>query len=238
MGIENSTISALTQYNVGLIGATTLYNQELQRQELDDLWSGMDLDLSQIETYRARERGGIVAEQAASGTVIGEGSNEDVVISQMAQEALDKAVIMHGADIEAAGIKNSMAQGAWQGIVAIQQSEYRGRLEMYKNTANGLLSANSGLVANSIQSEADTYTALQRMKTGDLNIQQSRNAFNLRNQQQLTASLFSAAGSAVGSYYAGKTPGSSIATGSGFNTVGAGSYAGAGTSLFSGPGGN
>ena len=83
---------------IGMIFATTSYNALLQEQELSRLWEDEGLALEQLGAERARERGGIIAEQGASGTVIGEGSNEDVIVSQMTQEAMDATVIQHGAD--------------------------------------------------------------------------------------------------------------------------------------------
>ena len=75
----------MSYYNAGLIYSTQQYNERLLDQELDRIWQAEDLALEQILQVRARERGGLIAGQAASGTVIGEGSNFDVIVSQKTQ---------------------------------------------------------------------------------------------------------------------------------------------------------
>ena len=209
--IETSAIAANAQFNTKVIGMTTLYNHSLQKEELRRLWKSFDLDVLQLENFRARERGSIVADQAASGTVLAEGSNEDVVVSQMTQEALDKTVIQHNADVAAADINNAMARGLWEGEMAIHQNEWEGEVAIHQAMARGSVAAASQLVGNAIQTNADLYTAKQARQANNYNIQQSDYAYKARNSQSLATGLFNTAGAGISSYYGRKRFGSSKA---------------------------
>lgn len=197
---ENAAISANTRYNTSLLLQSIMYDRSLLDSELEALWVASDLDLQQLEMYRARERGGIIADQAASGTVLHEGSNADVVVSQMAQEALDEAVIRHNAISGANDIKNQMATSSWNGQVAIQRNEWEGALTMSRNASRAASDAASIFLTDKITSQADTYTAVRAMQTGNSNIAIDRADFNYQSDQNFAAGLFSAAGTAVGQY--------------------------------------
>lgn len=216
--ISENIINANTEYNAAIIGLTTLYNHSLQTQQLERIWDALDLDLSQIENFRSAERGSIVAQQGASGTVIGEGSNEDVIVSQKAQEALDKNVVQFNADVQAADINNEMARGLWQGEVALLQNEWEGQLAIYETKTNAAISAGSTIATNQIQSDADLYSARQRRSASQTNISHRDTAYNASNRQNLITGIFSGASRAVSTYYQNKpvktkSAGTSLATG-------------------------
>lgn len=207
-------------YNSSMITATTNYNASLLNDQLSQVWEDEELDLETLESFRARERGIIIADQAASGTVIGEGSNAEVVISQQTQEAIDANIIMFNADRVAASIRNERAQTRWQGAVAISQVAWEGEIQNYITNQNANIQAGSILAGAAIQATAQNYNANQAFFTEGVNIQQNEAQFSMQNHQNMISGLFSAGSSATASYFGGKTPGqgakATTSSGSGF----------------------
>lgn len=204
--INSQAAMAAAAYNANIISATVQYNTLLQNEELSRVWQAEDLDLEQLELYRQRERGAIVADQAASGTVIDEGSNAEVVISQDAQRAMDANIIMYNADAQAADIQNSIAQGRWQGQVAISQTMWEGQMSAYTTMANAKIQTGVGLLGAQIQATANRYTAEQGLYAGNMNIFMGENAFSAQNTQNMISGLFQAGGSFATGYFANKVP--------------------------------
>ena len=200
---QAAQIAASTQYNVATIAQATAYNTSLLEDQLERGWEAMDLDLSQLELFRARERGDIVADQSASGTVIGTGSNEDVVVSQMAQEALDASVIVHNADTVAAHINNEIAKGKWQGEVAIKQTLWDGQLASFNAVNGAKLQAMSNVAASSLDAQSSLFSAKQGFLAGVQGAGQAASQFNAQNQQNMNAGLFGAASTTAGNYSGG-----------------------------------
>lgn len=205
-GVQNAAIAANVAYNIGLITSTTLYNNSLMEQELSEVWQDYDLDIVQLEAARARERGGIVARQAASGTVIGTGSNKEVVIDQMTQEALDANVVLHGAQRQAAKIQNEMSQSSWQGQLAIQQTAWEGEVQSWVNSANANIQGGGSLATAKIQANAATYGAELRKYNAQMGMVQAAEAYDLNMQNQLISGLFQAGSTAAVGYYNTKVP--------------------------------
>ena len=205
-GITDS-ISKNARYNMGIIGATSLYNFEIQNQELRNIWVAEGLELEQLDTYRRREKGAIIADQAASGTLIEGGSNQDIVIGQQAQRELDKTIIMYNADKRAAGVMNQMAQGLWQGQVAMSQTLYEGDIASYTTRANAAVDAASSIGTSAARGIAGRYNAEQRLYAGQTNIDNERSRYSSQNTQNLIGGLFGAGSTAISAYYNNKTPG-------------------------------
>ena len=204
--VQSQSALAYANYNAANIAATTQYNLSLLALDLERVWEDEDLDLEQLRTFKERETGLIVADQAASGTIIGEGSNAEVVISQLTQRELDKVVIMHNADRQAADIRNQMAQGSWQGQVAINNAMFEGQLTSFTAMSNAKIQAASGLITNAIQTQADTYTANLNRTLRSAGIDMDASAFSTSNYNNMISGLFSAAGSGAQAYYNNKTP--------------------------------
>lgn len=202
-------------YNAGLILATTQFNQSLLETELENVWQDMDLDLEQLEFYKLREKGAIIASQAASGTVIGEGSNEDVVVSQQAQRMLDAEIIKFGADRRAATIQNEMAKSSWEGQIAIDRTLWEGQIAGFQSRSSAALTAGSILTESAIRTAADKYSADQAYEVGKSGIAMDRSSYNSAQTQAMVQGLFRAGGMAAQNYYSNKTPGpgTSLATG-------------------------
>lgn len=204
--IQATAIKRNSEYNANIIYATTVYNSLLLNEELDRVWEDEELDLQQIENYRLRERGEIVANQAASGTVIGEGSNQDVVIDQSTQRALDATIVSHNADRKAANILNQRAQGYWQGQVAIDQTLWEGRTQAAVTVANAGMRAAGTLATANINAKAQDYSRRLALTQGTHDIMNATQTFSYQQNQNMISGLFSAAGTAASIYYKGKTP--------------------------------
>lgn len=202
--LNATAIESGAQYNAAMTFGVVQYNAELQELELERIWEDEDLALEQLATYRNRERGVIVADQAASGTVIGEGSNADVIISQQAQEALDATIIMHGADRKAADVGNAIARGRWEGTTEINKILWQGRVQSYVTRANATIQAGSQVVGSRIKANADLYSAEQAFNTGGYAVEMSQAQFNSQNVQNMTTGLFNAGGTYIGYKYAKK----------------------------------
>ncbi len=203
---DSQNVRSIASYNAGVIQATTLYNDSLLENELSVLWEEAELDIQLLGTQRARERGGMVAQQAASGTVIGEGSNVAVVIDQIAQEKLDAFIVRHGADIKAANINNQRAQSVWQGDMAVKQTIFEGEMSAY-SISQSAANQSAGILASSAISGASTMrSAKSQLASGMAGGSQAASSYSARNTQSLVSGLFSTAGQAGTAYAASKTP--------------------------------
>jgi len=205
-------------YNMGVIAATTQYNNALVQEELEDLWEDEELAQEQLALFAAREKGTIVANQAASGTVIGEGSNRDIVVGQMTQRALDSEIIKFGADRKAAVLANAQAKGTWEGQVAINQAMWEGEMAASRSMMQAATTA-AGIGANAAMGRvAGEWNAEHNRLMADAGIAMDQANFNNQQTQNLVNGLFSAAGTGAQLYYFNKnprsitTPGTSLAT--------------------------
>lgn len=200
-GINASISASSAAYNADVIMATTLYNDELYEQELASLWEAAELDQMLLAQQRSRERGGIVAIQASSGTLIGEGSNAQVIVDQKTQENLDALVIQRGADKQATDIANARAKGMWEGQMAVQKTLWEGQLSSYKTIANANIAAGSMMAESAIATQAATQSNNSQLLSNMFGASNNLAAGNQQAQNTLVSGLFSAAGSAVGTYY-------------------------------------
>jgi len=196
----------VTKFNAEVIQATAEYNNSLLDSEEALMYEAMGLDLLHLKNNRARERGSMVARQGASGTLIGDGSNADVVTDQMAQEALDTFVIRHGADIQAAKLSLARAQNTWnadmqaskiiwEGEVGAQVTMNNARLQAGSSMANVALANTAGTMTRDIQYNAGIYGANAMYSTTSAKINNG-----------LTTGLFTAAGQGIYTAYRSKEP--------------------------------
>jgi len=200
-------------YNAEMIAQTTAYNEELLDNELTRVWQNLDLDIQQIEMFRARERGNMVVDQAASGTTIGQDSNAIAIIDQQTQESMDVVVTEFGADRQAANINNQLAQGRWQGEVAIQQTMWEGQVQANSIIYNSNVQAQGALASAVLQADAGMYSAKQAFVTGGYNQQQAKSQFSSQQDQAMISGLFSAASTYGAGVYARKVPGALTSAG-------------------------
>lgn len=203
---QASAISATTNYNVAMIMATTMYNDLLYQEELELLWSAHDLDQILLERARALERGGIIAKQAASGTVIGEGSNADVVVAQMTEGALESEVVRRNASNQAARITNEEVQGLWRGQAEALKVGYEGQVAAWSAMQNAKYQAAGSLASTFFGAKAAKESAEYALESGMMgaNFTQINGRDTARNT--LTSGLFNAAGQGAQIYYGNRVP--------------------------------
>jgi len=192
-------------FNANMIKATTAYNDELLDYEEELLWEQADLDLDLLARRRAVERGTIKAQQSASGTVMGEGSNAEVIIDQKTQEALDAFVVRRSADTAARKIQNQRAQNVWQGEMAIQKTLYQGKLSKLSTQYSGTAQANSILAQSGIKAKADKISAGFSRDSGFSSGRNTTQAGKDASWNRLTSGLLSAGAQAASTYYGNKS---------------------------------
>lgn len=202
--ISSQAIMQESLVNARIIRATTDYNDDLLEAEEEQIWDAYGLDTKIIKDQRAVERGQIEAYQSASGTVMGQDSNADVITDQMLQEKMDQFVIRHNADIKAADIFNARAQGKWEGEMQIKKTLWEGQLQATVAQANAGLQAASALAGSTLSGMAGTMSAQIGLSSGmsSADIISSQNS--IQNRAQLTQGLFGAAANGVTNYYANR----------------------------------
>ena len=232
--IKNTTnfniklVEASNLRNAEIIAATTGYNNSLLDTEIEDLWEAAELDITLLEQQRAREAGTLVAIQADSGTVIGEGSNADVIIDQKAQAALDELVVRHRADEEATQIRNQQAKNTWQGQMSIYNLTWEGELQRNKMLFEGAMGMQSTLMQGAMQAGQQMIQAAAQYGSSAIgamagmqsagyqyqaDIYNAQTTFGQNKTQirsNLLTGLFGAVSTGVSGYYATKQPTSGL----------------------------
>lgn len=219
-------IKATTELNASIIASTTDYNDALYEEQLTQLWDSVGLDLEQLAMQRAVERGGIVAQQSVSGTVIGEGSNADLIVHQKTMEAMDNLVVNHKADLQAANISNARAQSKWKGEMEIKKVEYEGRLNIAAAASNAQTQIAGAQASGIINANATAASAANRFVADMQGANMTSDMNNQKTGATFASGMFGAASQGVKSYYATKGTTSLAASGS------SGVSSSAGTSLF------
>lgn len=213
-------IRTVAGLNIRTIGQTTTYNNQLLDEELSLMWEAMDLDLLHLSNQRAVERGSIEARQAASGTVMGEGSNADVIVSQKTQEALDELVVRHNADISANKIRNAQAKNSYEGRMQMLKTSWEGqmgalvalenaRMQSFSTRAGAASTALQGiasLASANIAKKAGTYSAQQQLQSGMYGAEMDYSMNNAKIKSDFVTGMFGAASAGVGAYYMQKQP--------------------------------
>lgn len=196
----SATTKLIANYNADLLYDAAQYNDKLYEQELQNLWDETGLDLELITLERAKERGEIEAKQSASGTVMGIDSNADVIIDQKTQEALDKFVVRHGADVTAARINNARAKGLWQAEQEIGKVMFEGTIKANTALSNAALASAGMMTEAGIEYAAGSASAAAQLKSGlaGADLTQSQNQTNIDSAFQ--SGMFSAIGSGISSY--------------------------------------
>jgi len=192
---------ATAETNANIIWATTVYNDRLLAEELDQMWNAEELDQGLLAKQRAVERGGIEAQQAASGTVMGQDSNADVIIDQKTAEALDSFVIRHNADIKAAEISNARAKGLWEGNMAVKKTLWEGNLAANMSLANSKLQAAGMITESIISNAADRASAISARDAGMAGADTNYNQNNTQIGSSLLSGLFNTGAQAASDYY-------------------------------------
>jgi len=200
---QSDTSIAMSQeevaYNVSMIQTTTQYNDLLMEEDLSLMWESYGLDSNLLDMQRNLERGNIVVNQGASGTIIGEGSNADVLMSQKTMAELDSFVLLHNADIQAANITNARAQSKWQGDVAIAEAEWRGEMSQYATRTSSNNQASAMLLGALMDRDSAGQSIDFSHSSASNAVSQNIAAGDNQNTNNMVSSLFSTAGQAGGS---------------------------------------
>ena len=212
--MQAKSIRTMAETNALIIDKTAEYNDSLLAEEERQLWNSWELDDMLYAISRKSERGVIESVQSASGTLMGQGSNADVVSSQMAQEMLDRFAMKQDADIKASDILNSRLENMyssdleikkvmWEGEMNALAARSNGSLNAVGTLGNAILGGTAAATTNNMQRLANTYSAAIQY---DANINQNKAA--------LVSGLFGAATQAASSYFASQSSvGSTGATG-------------------------
>lgn len=201
-GAVNARISLDTsRFNADMIHSTWQYNDKLIEEELSLMWDSIGLDLSLLENQRAVERGGILANQAASGVIMNQDSAQDVIVDQKTQEALDAFIIRHGGDIQASKINNARAQGKWQAEAQVAKTLWEGEMGAYAARANASIQSGAIMAGARVSAFANTLSANYRLESGmaGASMQSSQNQQAIGNN--MMQGMFGAASQGVANYY-------------------------------------
>lgn len=198
---KSTLIRKTASFNADMIRATTQYNDLLFEQELSDLYETNELDQEVLHLQRARERGAIEASQSASGTLMGQDSNADVIMDQMTMEALDSFILQRNADKKAKEILNARARSSWEGEMAARKILWEGEVEAMSSTLSTRAQAAGSLIEAGITAGANRTSAKYQLDSGLLS---GQNTFS-SNQTQLDNSfaqgMFGAVGQGITTYY-------------------------------------
>jgi hypothetical protein len=148
------------QKNAEMARATTFFNNSLLETEISKMLEEEGFSQTQLAKQFAAHKGEVIANQAASGTVIGEGSNADVVASDMAQFEMDKMVLSRNYTDKIGDVLNTMAMNAWEGELQARKFVYQAGIEAVSAVANGQMQAagsmvQAGLAAGQTQVNSD-----------------------------------------------------------------------------------
>lgn len=201
---EAMLIQADTNFNRKLIEATTQYNNLLLEEEIDQVWEASELDIMLLKAARDQERGAIEAQQSASGTVMNEGSNAQVLIGQKTQEELDAFVVQRNANMAVADLQNSIAQNTWQGGLQVKKLMWEGNLSAFGAKSNASLRAGQMAIESRIGALVGQNNISQEFTTGLSNAQMNYRATQSQIANNFRSSVFSTASSYIASYYGNK----------------------------------
>lgn len=197
-------IQADTDFNRRLIEATTAYNNALLEEEIDQVWEASELDILLLQAARDQERGQIEAQQSASGTVMHEGSNAQILIGQKTQEELDAFVIQRNADIAVTDLQNTIAQNTWQGGLEIKKLTWEGQMSAFGASSNAALKAGEMAIGTKINALVGQNNIQQGFTTGLSNAALTHSQTKSQIANNFRSSVFSTASSYISSYYGSK----------------------------------
>jgi len=185
-----------------MANAVNDYNNLLFDDQVNQVYEKSELDAQQLHVDYVKARGHVGAQQAASGTTMGVGSNKDVMVDMTAEEALFDLIISKNAVSQANSILNAKAQGTWQTEMEIQKMQYEGQLSgismMYNANADAQATLFGGLMGayNAQQQGANQATA--SLMAGA----QTASNHNAQASMYMTQGLMSGASSALQAYSA------------------------------------
>jgi len=166
-GLSSTSLRNISRFNQQLQKATTEFNISLLADELPKLLDQANLQITQIWQEEARTEGAIRAFQAASGTVLDEGSNKDVIIDSRTEALMDAYIVGLQYQWNVEAVYDEIAKNAWDGQMAINKMAYeadvtsrnmvnQAALDAFTITSNATLNAFGTL--NNAYAAANTET--------------------------------------------------------------------------------
>jgi len=192
-GIQTVLTNNDVRYNLDLIAETYKYNDLMFQQDLMTVFDQRDLDIALLHRRRLIERGDITARQASSGTVIGVGSNADVLRFSVSQEALEQVIIERNADKSAEKINNARAKSWWDAKVEFDKTEWQGRLQNFTFQENAKSAADSIEIEAYMRDAKAGYSSTNNYYAGLAGAQNAQTDYNMQQDQNLVNGMFSAA---------------------------------------------
>ncbi|OQX05211.1 MAG: hypothetical protein BWK76_27790 [Desulfobulbaceae bacterium A2] len=204
-------------HNATLALLTSNYDAELMEQEKSLVWRQFKLDDKQMEMAFAQHRGTVEAVQSASGTVMNQDSNQDVIVDARTMHEMNVMAARHGADIQASKIENARSLRLWEGEVQARSIMFDARMNSIAGMANASIGSASSLAQGTINAAVTRYNgtvqAQQTLAGGSIESWQ----YASKSSIELSNGLYGSAGTMLqGSMqqWGGGTGSSSLATGS------------------------
>jgi predicted nucleic acid-binding protein len=155
--LKSQASSQIAAYNRDLLQQVANFNSLLYSEEIDSLMNALDLDEHVLEVEYAKARGALEAQQAASGVIMGQDSNADVITQVKTDEALEALVLRTNANNRVAEILNASAQGQWQAVMEGQKLMY----EAHVSGMTDMLSASMQSRAALFEGAANAVSTMQ-----------------------------------------------------------------------------
>lgn len=197
---QNALAESAATFAADTIKLTALHDDLLYEEDIKSVWAQNNLDTELLEQQRLRERGQIVAQQAASGTVIGQGSNEDAVVDQMTQEAMDKFILRTGAHVKAAQITNQRVQSLWKAEQEVSRLAYQTNMDRIANKTTTLLKTGAMSTQSYLESIVGLENANAKFYTQSSGIASSSGSASSKISSDLFGGLFGAAAQGYSGY--------------------------------------
>ncbi len=177
----------ISSYNADLIRAVSEYNAKVYEYKTAEVYDALELDQLLVHNEARQQQGSAIAQYAASGVIIDEGSPATVLADMRTQEELTKFILEHNADTEVTNLLNAAAKSRWEGEAEARRILFEGRMAtigMDINTAAqmGMYAADGMMQTINVQNSAYMRSVeimsqgLQQMD--NLNYDASRYMFN------------------------------------------------------------
>jgi hypothetical protein len=194
--LKADTQMKIAAYNSSLLSQTANYNSLLYNEEIDSIYEAAELDSKVLEVNTEKAIGTLEAQQSASGTVVGQDSNADVVTSIMAESALEDLVIKTNAKTKAKSLLNAAAQGEWQAMA-------EGKKLMYEAQVSGqaeMFAASNQSLGTLLEGKLNAWSVLEGAKNRAFESVFSANQTASNAYDQSTAYMVTGLGNAANSY--------------------------------------
>ena len=133
--LSSKSLLDVTRYNNVLTKATTEFNLSLLANELPKILDAYEIDQMHLWQQEARTEGALRAFQGASGTVLDEGSNLDVLVDSRTEALMDSFIMGLQYHWNVESVADQMNKTAWEGQMAINKASYEAHIQS-KNIKN------------------------------------------------------------------------------------------------------